>query len=184
MNGIRRITYEITTENGEEVSRKEVSSVVEKEPVNKIVETGTYVESKQSTSSKKSASTSSSSSASQSSSGGSSSKGFSYSKVITCVATAYDLSYESCGKRPGDPNYGITASGMKAQYGVIAVDPRVIPLGTRLYVDGVDGSWTYGYCVAGDTGGGIGGNRIDLFYNSRAEALQFGRRQANVYILN
>ena len=166
-NGVKRVTYEVVIEKGEEVSRKEVSSVVEKEPVKKIVELGTYTASAQG-----------------GSSSGTSSKGFSYSNVLTCSATAYDLSYESCGKRPGDRGYGITASGMRAQYGVIAVDPRVIPLGTKLYVEGTDGSWTYGYCVAGDTGGGIKGNRIDLFYNSRAEALQFGRRQARVYILN
>ena len=183
-NGVRRITYEITTENGEEVSRKQIDSVVEKEPVNKVVEVGTYVApSTPKASSSSSSGGSKASAPAQSSGGGTSSSGLNYSRVLTCTATAYDLSYESCGKRPGDPNYGITASGMKAQYGVIAVDPSVIPLGTKLYVEGTDGSWTYGYCVAGDTGGGIRGNRVDLFYNSRAEALQFGRRQARVYVL-
>ena len=122
--------------------------------------------------------------ASTASAGTNSGKNFSYSNVLTCSATAYDLSYESCGKRPGDPNYGITASGMKAQYGVVAVDPSVIPLGTKLYIESTDGSWAYGYCVAGDTGGGINGNRVDLFFNSRSEALQFGRRQVRVYILS
>ena len=73
---------------------------------------------------------------------------------------------------------------MKAQYGVVAVDPSVIPLGTKLYIEAVDGSWTYGYAVAGDTGGAIKGNRIDLFFNSNAEAMSFGRRQAKVYVLN
>lgn len=99
-------------------------------------------------------------------------------KTITMNASAYDLSYASTGKRPGDRGYGITASGMKARYGVVAVDPRVIPLGTKLYIEG------YGNAVAGDTGGAIKGNRIDLFYNSRSAALNFGRRQVKVTILN
>lgn len=99
-------------------------------------------------------------------------------KTITMNASAYDLSYASTGKRPGDKAYGITASGMKARYGVVAVDPKVIPLGTKLYIEG------YGNAIAGDTGGAIKGNRIDLFYNSNKEAMDFGRRQVKVTILD
>lgn len=106
-----------------------------------------------------------------------------YTDVLNITCTAYDLSYASCGKNPGDAGYGITASGMKAQRGVVSVDPRVIPLGTRLYIVAADGSWTYGYAVAGDTGGNISGNRMDLFMDTHAEAIQFGRRAAKVYIL-
>ncbi len=171
-NGSKVVTYEVKYKNGVEIERKAVNTVVKQNAVTKIVDIGTKTKS------------SAAKTSSASSGGGSSQKGFSYSKVLTCSASAYDLSYESCGKHPGDPNYGITASGMRAQYGVVAVDPRVIPLGTRLYIEAVDGSWTYGYCVAGDTGGGIKGNKVDLFYNSRSEALAFGRRQAKVYILN
>lgn len=161
-NGAKKLKYEVKLRNGEEIGRTCINSSVVKSPVNRIVEVGTN------------ANTSSAST----------NKDFSYSRMLKCTATAYDLSYESCGKNPGDPYYGITASGMKAQYGVIAVDTSVIPLGTRMYVEAVDGSWVYGYCVAGDTGSGIKGNKIDLFYNSRNEAISFGRRQANVYILN
>lgn len=161
-NGAKKLKYEVKLRNGEEIGRTCINSSVVKSPVNRIVEVGTN------------ANTSSAST----------NKDFSYSRMLKCTATAYDLSYESCGKHPGDPYYGITASGMKAQYGVIAVDTSVIPLGTRMYVEAVDGSWVYGYCVAGDTGSGIKGNKIDLFYNSRNEAISFGRRQANVYILN
>ena len=79
----------------------------------------------------------------------------------------------------------MTATGMKAQYGVIAVDPRVIPLGSRVYVESSDGgkSWVYGFAIAGDTGGAIKGNRIDLCYNTKAECYQFGRKSATVYVL-
>lgn len=71
-----------------------------------------------------------------------------------------------------------TASGVAPHYGVAAVDPSVIPIGTRMYVDG------YGYATALDLGSSIVGNRIDLFFESRAEALEWGLRWVKVYILN
>ncbi|PKM81469.1 MAG: hypothetical protein CVU89_09470 [Firmicutes bacterium HGW-Firmicutes-14] len=70
-----------------------------------------------------------------------------------------------------------TAVGAKTRRGIIAVDPRVIPMGTRLYIEG------YGYGVAADTGGAIKGRKIDVFFESRREALKWGRRTVNVYIL-
>ena len=70
-----------------------------------------------------------------------------------------------------------TATGARAGFGIIAVDPRVIPLGTRIYVPG------YGYGVAADTGGAIKGNKIDLCYNTRGEALAWGRRTVTITIL-
>lgn len=72
---------------------------------------------------------------------------------------------------------GITATGAHAGRGVVAVDPRVIPLGSRLYIPG------YGYAVAGDTGGAITGSRIDLGMGSDREAMNFGRREVIVYRL-
>ena len=105
-------------------------------------------------------------------------------RSIVMKASAYDLSFASCGKNPGDRGYGITASGTKAKPGTVAVDPSVIPLGTKLYIESMDGSGSYGYATAEDKGGAIKGNRIDLFYANRSEALQFGRRQVKVYILN
>jgi len=78
-----------------------------------------------------------------------------------------------------DPQWsnGRTATGVPAQYGVIAVDPSVIPLGTRLYVAG------YGYGVAADTGGAIIGDRIDLCFDTAAQALGWGRQMVTVYEL-
>ncbi len=99
-----------------------------------------------------------------------------YSKVLTMDATAYCPCKICCGSNAN----GITASGMRAGYGVAAVDKRVIPLGTKLYVEG------YGYCIAADTGGAIKGNRIDLCYNSHQEALNSGYGHVNVrvYVLD
>ena len=102
-----------------------------------------------------------------------------YKYVIECNATAYDLSAEENGGYAGQ-----TATGVPLDKGVIAVDPRVIPLGSRVYIEALDGSWTYGYAVAADTGGAIKGNRVDLCYRSRSECIQFGRRKCRVYILN
>lgn len=85
-------------------------------------------------------------------------------------ATAYDDSPQSQEKWVGQ-----TATGVKPQVGVIAVDPRIIPLGTKLYVEG------YGECIAGDTGGAIKGRRLDLFFNTRSEVKKYGRKNVKVY---
>lgn len=92
-----------------------------------------------------------------------------FTEVRQMEATAYTPWDEGC--------IGITANGMKAGHGVVAVDPRVIPLGTRLYIQG------YGYAIAADTGGAIKGNRIDLCMETKNEAFSFGRRPVKVYIL-
>jgi 3D (Asp-Asp-Asp) domain-containing protein len=89
--------------------------------------------------------------------------------ALRMVATAYTAACGGCS--------GITASGRVAGHGVVAVDPRIIPLGSRLFIPG------YGAAVAGDTGGAIHGNRIDLGFNSLRDALLFGRRDITVYVL-
>ncbi|MCL2337794.1 MAG: ubiquitin-like domain-containing protein [Firmicutes bacterium] len=88
-----------------------------------------------------------------------------FSKAYNMVATAYTHTGHN------------TATGIKPQVGIVAVDPSVIPLGTRLYVEG------YGYCRAMDVGGGIKGNHIDLFLETGAAARQWGVRQVTVYVL-
>ena len=69
---------------------------------------------------------------------------------------------------------GITASGKKVQEGMIAVDRSIIPLGTKVFVEG------YGVMVASDTGGAIKGDRIDIFMDNRQEALDFGRQTLTI----
>ena len=92
-----------------------------------------------------------------------------YTAALTMEASAY-LPTDGGGN-------GITASGMVAQRGVVAVDPDIIPLGTRLYIPG------YGEAIAADTGGMIQGHMIDLCMESYGEAMQFGRRDITVYVL-
>ena len=85
------------------------------------------------------------------------------------IATAYAAACDGCG--------GITKAGVQAGRGIVAVDPRFIPLGTKLYVPG------YGRALAADTGGAIQGRRIDLGFDSLREARRFGRREIVVYVL-
>jgi len=96
-----------------------------------------------------------------------------YRKSFMVTATAYEPSVVSCGIYAD----GFTSIGLKAGPGIIAVDPRVIPLRTKVYVEG------YGYAIAGDVGGAIKGNRIDVCFNTVREALNFGRRRVRIYIL-
>ncbi len=91
-------------------------------------------------------------------------------RAISMTATGYSP-YEGSAS-------GRCATGMRAGYGVVAVDPRVIHLGSRLYVEG------YGYAVAGDTGGAIKGHRIDLGHTTTREAASVGRRHVTVWVLN
>ncbi len=106
-------------------------------------------------------------------------KGFTYSKMITVKATAYESTF---GSRNGKP--GITASGLPLAVGMIAVDPRLIPLGTKCYIEDPNGVYNFGYVLAADTGGAIKGNRIDVCVPTYNDAIQFGVRNLNVYILD
>lgn len=94
-------------------------------------------------------------------------------KVLDMSATGYDASPQTIG--PGAT--GRTKTGRIAEYGVVAVDPRVIPLNTIVYVEG------YGFALACDTGSAIKGNRIDLCFDSRYVANQFGRKRVRVHVL-
>lgn len=161
-NGLEKVTYRVTMKNGVETEREQIATEVVSEPVDKVVAVGTKVSQPQAVTT-------------VASRGGSAdTRG---ARVITCRATAYDGSYETLGK--SNPK---TALGKTPTVGTVAVDPSVIPLGSRLYIETVDGSWSYGECYAGDTG--VSGYHVDLFMASRSQALSFGSRQVNVYILD
>jgi Uncharacterized protein conserved in bacteria len=152
---VTRIIYE----NGKEVSKKIISEIIKKQPVEKIVAMGTLKVYTPSRGDK-----------------------VIYSDSLRMRATAYTADYASTGKSPGDSGFGVTASGSIAKrnsgsYSSVAVDPRVIPLGTKLYIEG------YGYGIAEDTGGAIIGNKIDLFFNSSSEVDNWGARWVNVYVV-
>ena len=116
-------------------------------------------------------------------------------KVFT--VTAYDLSYESCGKVKGDRYYGVTSSGVsiegktREQAMAIATDPKVIPTGSKVQVVFIDEEYSHfsGVYTALDTGGAIKGEIIDLFmgdfdkYESDQSVWDFGRRKAYIKII-
>lgn len=78
---------------------------------------------------------------------------------------------------------GTTATGTKARVGAIAVDPTVVPYGTRMFIITNDGEYVYGIATAEDCGGGVKGKHFDLFFDTAEECFQFGVRKATVYFL-
>src|SRR5699024_5353348 len=107
------------------------------------------------------------------SSNNSSGKDLNVGKTFRVEATAYTPNCKGCS---GYTATGINVKGKNHQ-SIIAVDPSVIPLGSRVWVEG------YGEAIAGDTGGAIKGNRIDVLYKSKNQALQWGRRTVTVKVL-
>ena len=98
-------------------------------------------------------------------------------EVLTYTST---MSVEATAYTGG----GITATGTSARYGAIAVDPTVIPYGTKMYIVSDDGKWIYGVATAEDCGGAIKGHIIDLYFDDYSTCIQFGRRNCTVYILD
>ena len=111
------------------------------------------------------------------------------SRTNMFTATAYDLSFASCGKEPSHPQYGISASrvdlkGKSLDDRYIAVDPKVIELGSLVHIEFFEPyQHLTGYYTAVDTGGAIKGNKVDIFFGSGdvSQAVKnFGRRQVKV----
>jgi len=152
--------YKLTYEDGRVVSREFMKEEVIAEPVIEIVEYGTvpnFVTSRGDL--------------------------VRYSKVIEMRATAYTSSYEDTGKHPDHPEFGICYTGMKAREGIIAVDPKVIPLYTRVYVEVIGGT-DYGFAIAGDIGSAIKGKLIDVYLDTKEAVKKWGTKKVRVYILN
>jgi len=148
--GLVNKEYEVIKENGVVVSKTLKKETKIKDTVDKVVAVGTQV------------------AVSQASRGEATS-----GKELTVTATAYTASCTGCS--------GVTATGINLKNNpdlkVIAVDPNVIPLGTKVYVEG------YGYAVAGDTGGAIKGNKIDVFFPNKSQAYNWGRKTVKIRIL-
>ncbi|WP_066369868.1 3D domain-containing protein [Neobacillus fumarioli] len=108
---------------------------------------------------------------------------FDWSKYpkYTVTATGYTAGFESTGKSMGDPEYGITYSGVKVKrdlYSTIAADLSVFPIGTILFIPG------YGFGVVADKGGAIKGDRLDLYYKTVQDVYrQWGKKKLDVYVI-
>ncbi|WP_051514764.1 ubiquitin-like domain-containing protein [Fervidicella metallireducens] len=139
-DGEKLVTMKVVYEDGKEVSKIKIGEAIKKSPINKIVAVGTI-------------------SWFTPARGGR----VPYTRKLTMKATSYTANYKCTGKRPGDKGFARTATGAIAKrnpsgWSTVAVDPRVIPLGTKLYVVG------YGFAIAQDTGGAVKGNIIDLYF--------------------
>lgn len=161
-NGEKEVTVETVKENGKVVSETKTAEKVVTEPVAKVVSVGTKVESVAVSTTSTTPTTTST--ATQTAVSG---------RQITVDAVSYSLGYGHDGQ------WGRGASGMALGPGVkaIAVDPNVIPLGSRVYVPG------YGEAIAADTGTAIKGNIIDVFMSRYADSLAWGRKTITITIL-
>lgn len=160
--GQKEITLKVIYENGQEVQRDIISEKITKEPITKIIEEGTresYVSISRGAEAEKTTAVTTNQTKAQSTSG----------KTITMESTAYYTgNITATGTAPKRNPNGLST---------VAVDPRVIPLGSKVYIDG------YGYAIAEDTGGAIKNNIIDVFLNSKEECINWGRRNVQVTIV-
>ncbi|MEJ9232004.1 ubiquitin-like domain-containing protein [Peribacillus butanolivorans] len=154
-DGLISKKYEVIKENGKEVKRKLLSEKVVNKKQDKVITVGTKTTVAQ---------------ASRGASNVNSTSG----KEIYVSSTAYTASCKGCS--------GVTSTGvdLKSNPGakIIAVDPSVIPMGSKVYVEG------YGYAVAADKGGAIKGNRIDVFFSSKNDAYRWGVKKVKIRVLN
>ena len=179
VNGVIHYEMQVTEKNGVEVSREVLNENVKKEVVNELVIRGPRskipdepegTDHKLAEGDAKGYTLSTDGSNTITTDTGTV---YTYTDTIHCLATAY-----AC-----DGYIGHNYSGAWARVGTIAVDPKLIPLGTKMYVVSDDGEFVYGFCVAEDIGGGIKGHRIDLYFDSFEDCAQFGARDCTVYIL-
>ncbi len=98
-----------------------------------------------------------------------------YTRKDTVRATAYTHTDKGCDM--------ITSTGSTVHWGTVAVDPRYIPYGTRMFIMASDGSYIYGIATAEDCGGDIKGDRMDLYMPTYQQCMEFGRRRCTLYFL-
>lgn len=159
-NGSYLLKREYSYANGEEISQKILSKIKISDPIDEVVVEGTYVEPIKVKAKTVSSSNTNSSNENE------------FKNGIVFQATAYT-------------GGGITKSGIPAAVGYVAVDPDVVPLGTRLYIKSLtEGIPDYGYAIAADTGGAVNGYIVDLYMDDEASCWSFGRRDVMVYILD
>ena len=147
--GNNELVYEMTYHNGKQVQKKFLQEIVSKKPINKVIKKGTKVVVKKLES--KTATTLSNNNSNK--------------KKMSVVATAYS-------------GHGITSTGTTPKWGTIAVDPKVIPYGTKVYIPKFNKTF-----IAEDCGGAIKGNKIDIYMNDKASAIDWGRRSIDIYII-
>ncbi len=172
-NGTKEVTYVKEVVNGETVASEFVSEKVIKKAVDKIILVGTRYESDnavQTSADVKCVSTLKPEEPIELDENG---IPCNYTKVMKGKATAY-----SCGTH--------CSTGVRVQPGYIAVDPKIIPYGTKMYIVSDDGKYVYGYAIAADTGGFIKSGKIlaDLYFPTESQCVNFGVRGITIYFLD
>ena len=167
-DGVRTSIYEVVWSNGERISRQFVEEL-DSTAVDQIVEYGTSAAAVEQTDRIASVKKNADGSGTLTFESGTT---LNFSQAKSMTATAYTAGH-------GGADY-TTATGTFVEVGTVAVDKNVIPLGTRMYIVTNDGI-VYGMSVARDTG--VKGNKVDLYYNTYRECIEFGRRSCTVYIL-
>ena len=163
-------TYEIIYQDGVETARQLID-VVDTQPVPAIIEKGTIANFANNSDPVASIDTNDDGSGTITLENG---QVLTFSEARTMKGTAYTAGEGKVGT--------ITATGTTARLGVVAVDRKVLPLGTKVYVVSNDGQYTYGFAIAEDTG--VRGNMIDLYMNTYNDCIQFGVRDCTVYVLD
>lgn len=158
-NGEKLVTKKCKYIDGKKVDEEKLSSKTIKKPVNELVLVGT-----------KGAATSGGAGTFTDMYGNE----IAYTQVLTGSGTAYT-----------SPAGASTATGVPAYHGGVAVNPNIIPYGSKLYIESTDGSFVYGYATAVDTGGALmsGTAIVDCYYYTYNECVNFGRRNVNVYVI-
>lgn len=159
-NGIKEKVFSVSYEDGVEIKRELVSERIITESENKVIEYGSlgkYTTSR--------------------------GDALKYNKVLDMRATAYTASFKDTGKNPDHPEFGITYTGIKVKRGIVAVDPKVIPLGTKLFIEGVGDVPDYGYALAADIGSAVKGDIIDLYMEGQDVVDRWGVKKVKVYVL-
>ena len=167
-DGVRTSIYEVVWSNGERISRQFVEEL-DSTAVDQIVEYGASAAAVEQTDRIASVKKNADGSGTLTFESGTT---LNFSQAKSMTATAYTAGH-------GGADY-TTATGTFVEVGTVAVDKNVIPLGTRMYIVTNDGI-VYGMSVARDTG--VKGNKVDLYYNTYRECIEFGRRSCTVYIL-
>ena len=158
-NGEKQIVKKIKYVDGKTVGEEVVSEKITKKPVNEVTLVGTK--------------------------GVASTGGAGTFTDSNGATVAYKEMFTGSGTAYTAPAGAGTATGVPAYHGGVAIDPNLIPYGSKLYVEAVDGSIVYGYCTAVDTGGFCddGSAIIDVFYDTYDECVNWGRRDVNVYVV-
>ena len=147
--GLKRLSYRVKIVDGQEVERTPAGETVVREVQNQVV-------------------------VARNPSSLGSRGAYAGLRTLKVLTSAYDPGPGSCGKYAN----GRTCNGKRAGYGIIAVDPKMFPLGTKLYVPG------YGYGIAADVGSAIKGNRLDLGFNTRKGAMKWGKKWVKVTVVD